>query len=942
MWFSEAMNQASVQSAFSLKQCTTSACSAFTTTWTAPTNGSLSWYGDSNNVMRWTPTSSMAADTWYQISVSTAATDLSGRAISGTFTSKFQTDSSTDLSAPSVTLTAPITTTWTSDSTYTLAGSTGGLLLKAYRDNAPTGSFGGEDTLVATGYTYGGATDFSLQVPLNAGAANRFVVTAADTSNNVSSPAFTPVVYQGEVRTLAGIWGTSEGNDSINVFATYLGDTNGNNSATVRWRTPAFGGTYNAPVAMTRYADYLGYTITGLAPGTTYRVEVTYTDPDGIASGTAVSSQDITTSGGTGSGLITNVIMNHIRTANRAPQGVTFTASVTGSAKYVQFAVQTGVTKTSTCLTPSGGVATYVWDGTDGSGNPVSDNYWGWTATAYPLSATGCSGTAQTMGAYVYVSNANSIAMSPTSAAVTIGAGQSACITATARNRQGYLVEDGAAITFSYTSAPSGGSYTLTQPATGKIGSAAPGCTAPAAGSGQAVAKITVNTAYASTLYITATMNTQLSGTTLTTVSGSTSVNDPPATPEDLVVTPVSMAATSKLPSVLSTMLPGSGPSAGLTARFRAPRHGNVAGYYLLIGTTSGSYTRQIDLGTSTMGNVDGLVPGQRYYVAVQAYNKVKLASAASAEQMVFAPVDTVVASLSLQTTSSQVQDLLLPGQPVQLRATAKNRDGQPVSGAPISFSGPRGLTFDPSNGITGTDGTFITRVAIDETPLRIGTIRGASGAVAATLELPVVLPTTTPTVSLTSVLTPTTTALPSLTPAAAASQTAAPTVTTAPASTTQPTATATASATPTLSASPTQTSTATRTPTPTGTAQPTPTSTPTNTLQPTATTDPTQTPTPAPTGTTPPTPTTMPSNTPLPTSTSTSLPTATTEPTDTPTPAPTSTAPPTPTSVPSNTPAPTSTSLPTATPHPKDTPTPVPTSAGTVGPSGASSSARR
>ena len=73
------------------------------------------------------------------------------------------------------------------------------------------------------------------------------------------------------------------------------------------------------------------------------------------------------------------------------------------------------------------------------------------------------------MSSYVYISNANSIALSPPPASVTIGTGQSACVTATARNRQGHLVEDGATITFSYSASPSGGSYTLTQPSTGKM-----------------------------------------------------------------------------------------------------------------------------------------------------------------------------------------------------------------------------------------------------------------------------------------------------------------------------------------------------------------------------------------------------------------------------------------------------------------------------------------
>ena len=169
----------------------------------------------------------------------------------------------------------------------------------------------------------------------------------------------------------------------------------------------------------------------------------------------------------------------------------------------------------------------------------------------------------------------------------------------------------------------------------------------PTAGSGQAVAKIAVNTAVPSTITITASMDTQLSGTTLTTVTGSTTVNDPPAAPDGLEVTLAGQSALSRLTTALAIT---SAPPPSLQVRFRSAVRKNVAGYNLLIGSSPGAYTRKIDLGPSTATTVnDGLVAGQRYYVAVQAYNKVGVVSTPSREMSVVAGQDGEVASLGLE-----------------------------------------------------------------------------------------------------------------------------------------------------------------------------------------------------------------------------------------------------------------------------------------------------
>jgi len=57
-----------------------------------------------------------------------------------------------------------------------------------------------------------------------------------------------------------------------------------------------------------------------------------------------------------------------------------------------------------------------------------------------------------------------------------------------------------------------------------------------------------------------------------------------------------------------------------------------VAGYRLHYGTSSGSYTQTIDVGTNTLATVSNLTAGQTYYFAVTAYNSAGLQSQLSNE----------------------------------------------------------------------------------------------------------------------------------------------------------------------------------------------------------------------------------------------------------------------------------------------------------------------
>ena len=173
-------------------------------------------------------------------------------------------------------------------------------------------------------------------------------------------------------------------------------------------------------------------------------------------------------------------------------------------------------------------------------------------------------------------------------------------------------------------------------------------------------------------------------------------------------------------------------------------------------------------------------------------------------------------------------------------------------------------------------------------------------------VQLNIVGPTPTPTVTPTNTVTPTTT--PTQTP----DPTKTPTQTPDPTKTPTPTETPTNTPTPT----PTVTETPTNTPTVTPTVTETPTNTPTSSITPT----PGASSTPTPTITE--TPTNTPTNTPNPTSTPTNTLTPTITPTNTPTPSTTNTPTPTVTSTPTMT----QTVTPTVTETPTETPTATPT----------------
>jgi large repetitive protein len=90
--------------------------------------------------------------------------------------------------------------------------------------------------------------------------------------------------------------------------------------------------------------------------------------------------------------------------------------------------------------------------------------------------------------------------------------------------------------------------------------------------------------------------------------------------------------------------------AASVTLAWDQPTDGITTGYILFYGTTSQSYSQQIDVGGVAIYTVSGLTDGTTYYFAVRAYDALGELSAPSAEVSVTvgSSVPPVVTSLAL------------------------------------------------------------------------------------------------------------------------------------------------------------------------------------------------------------------------------------------------------------------------------------------------------
>jgi hypothetical protein len=111
-----------------------------------------------------------------------------------------------------------------------------------------------------------------------------------------------------------------------------------------------------------------------------------------------------------------------------------------------------------------------------------------------------------------------------------------------------------------------------------------------------------------------------------------------------------------------------------VTLAWDANTEPQVAGYRVYYGTSSGSYTQNIDAGNNTTATVSGLDVSQDYYFAVRAYDNTGGMSPFSAEvnqPAIVAPGTTTISSFTANRVSP-----FLSGNPVRWTAVATSKKG--------------------------------------------------------------------------------------------------------------------------------------------------------------------------------------------------------------------------------------------------------------------------
>jgi hypothetical protein len=127
------------------------------------------------------------------------------------------------------------------------------------------------------------------------------------------------------------------------------------------------------------------------------------------------------------------------------------------------------------------------------------------------------------------------------------------------------------------------------------------------------------------------------------------------------------------------------------------PNTDSTIGYRLYVGTQSGNYTQNFDVGSATTFTFSRAVAGQRYCCAVAAYASAALECARSSEVCGFSNVPPVLTNPGSQSS--------IAGQPTSLQLTASDPDGQPVTYAATGL--PPGLSLMASTGyISGSGST--------------------------------------------------------------------------------------------------------------------------------------------------------------------------------------------------------------------------------------------
>lgn len=784
--FSEAMDRTAAQSAFSLRQTSGSGAPCYVVGGTplcSGSGGSFGWGGTAGNIMSFEPYASLAPGAQFTATVGSSALDLAGLGLANApFVFTFATGSApiSDPSPP--TIISPASETWTSSGTFSINGSVqaadANALVEIWSDAGDDGLIDGADAVVASLQLQGGLTSWSMSVPLTLGSANYFTATIRNAVGTRSTPpTHVPTIYQGDPTTHAGTTNVTPGSSTILVEAPFAGDADGDGTASVRWKaastalysSPCPGGTA-CPTTMARSSDRFRYTIAGLSPNTSYDVEVSYSDPDGVASGTAVQTLTARTLRGTLSGLILSAEAVPTTFASRATQSSVLTATLHPSVQRVIFGVVLPTfpyLRLSSCTTPSDGKASWAWDGKHSSGAWLADGEYEYYVAAFLT--TSCNYADQEInGLVARISNAQSVSLAPAPATVSLGPGQSVEIVATITNSRGERASDGAPVSFSATASTSGAFTSNLSRTTSTIGSSYAGTCTVATGQGQACTRLTIPAGAKVTQTITVSASvTSQTGTTSTTVSGATTVLDPPAPPPDPELS-----------------------IGSVRVRWPAVADPGIAGYRVYIGTRSGVYTHVQDVGLATEYRYADVRAGSQYFVQLRSYARDGTLSPPSNERSLYIPIPTPTPSATPTGTSTATA---IP--------TPSPTSSPTVTQSPTPTPAPTWTTTPPST------------VAPSPTLQAPGTAQPAPASPVPTAILPVPSPSAT--------------ASPSATPAAGTPSPGMGTPTaTAAALATATTASTPTPGVPTATPTPSPTATPTLTPSPTATAAP-PTGTP-------------------------------------------------------------------------------------------------------------------
>jgi hypothetical protein len=126
------------------------------------------------------------------------------------------------------------------------------------------------------------------------------------------------------------------------------------------------------------------------------------------------------------------------------------------------------------------------------------------------------------------------------------------------------------------------------------------------------------------------------------------------------------------------------------------PSASTTAGYKLYVGTQSGTYTQNFDVGPATTFNYTNAVAGQQYCFAVTAYSSPTIESPKSAEVCGFSNRPPVLTNPGNQSSTV--------GQWTTLQLAATDPDGQAVTYRANGL--PAGLSLGASTGFISGSGT--------------------------------------------------------------------------------------------------------------------------------------------------------------------------------------------------------------------------------------------